>query len=139
MLKKSQRLTTAEVSLVMNKGLFAQSPLFTARYVVKPAEKGAAQSGKSSGGPKFSVVAPQKIFKSAVKRNLMRRRVYEALAPISGVAKRASDKKLAGVAMIEKEVVATLVVLICKEKAANADLKTLKADLQALISKIGVL
>jgi RNase P protein component len=75
MLKKSSRLTSQEVNLVLEKGqsinLFlpkGQKPLISAKFLAK------------SGPFKAAAIAPKAVAKSAVVRNRLRRAVYRAIA-----------------------------------------------------------
>ncbi len=110
MLKKSQRLTTEEVTLVITKGLFAQSPFFTMRFIFNKEQKS-----------KFAAITSKKIFKTAVARNAMRRRVY---AMIGGLIKANKAPTCASLA------------LICKDKAVGANTDLLKEDIAKLFAKI---
>lgn len=67
MLPRSQRLSTKQVNLVMEKGKVVHTPFFWSRFV------------KQEGELKIAVICPQKIAKTAVKRNLIRRKVYSAI------------------------------------------------------------
>jgi len=111
MLKKSQRLTTEEVNLLMEKGKIAYSTLFTLRFT----------AGQTK--TKFAAIAPKKIAKTAVARNLARRRVYEALALLI------NDPLKSG----------CHVAILCKEKAIGIAPKALAADLKTLLGKANIL
>ena len=106
MLKKSSRLLTRQVSLVVEKGKIAHSPLFTIRFL----------SGQSR--TRLSVVVAKKKEKKAVGRNLGRRRVYEALA-----------------LFMPKIKIGTHAVIFLKEQALGADFQEMKMDLAALLKK----
>jgi ribonuclease P protein component len=121
MLKKSQRLTTEEVNLLMEKGLFAQSPLFTARYM-KVGASNNKEVGTEFNTLRVSAICSSKVGKTAVIRNKARRRVYEAVGSIIG-----------------KNVSNVSICIICKSGAIDADFKTFKADLSTLLTKVGVL
>ncbi|MFA6458872.1 MAG: ribonuclease P protein component [Candidatus Paceibacterota bacterium] len=73
MLAKSQRLTTKQFDIVMEKGRVAHSTLFLLRFV----------SGQVD--TRISAVAPKKIAKTAVVRNRNRRRIYAAIRPLMAV------------------------------------------------------
>lgn len=78
MLPKKNRLVTKQFDEAMAKGKSAHSPLFSLRWILvrEEGEKWRVESGDEK---KISAVAPLKIFKTAVKRSLMRRRIYEAV------------------------------------------------------------
>jgi ribonuclease P protein component len=67
MLPNSQRLSTKQFEEVLKKGRVAHNPLFWLRTL------------KIQGNTKVSVICPQKIAKSAVKRNEIRRRIYNQI------------------------------------------------------------
>lgn len=115
MLKKSQRLTTEQVNLVIEKGKILHSPLFTLRFL----------DGQAS--TKFAAVMPKRIAKTAVARNLARRRVYGALGMVLVGAKAFSGASGPHLA------------LICKEKVVAADLPAMAKDIEALLKKAHVL
>ena len=112
MLKKAQRLTTEQVSAVIKDGKSFHSTLFTLRIL----------GGQKTTG--FAAIMSKKIAKTAVARNLARRRVYEALE-ISGIA-----------VMIKKGTNATI---LCKDKVASSIIKEQATDLKTLFMKAGVL
>lgn len=70
MLPKKNRVVTKEVDAIFKGGKFVVSPSLTFKYILNP-------KGKDG---KVSVIAPKNIAKLAVKRNLLRRRGYRALA-----------------------------------------------------------
>jgi ribonuclease P protein component len=112
MLKKTSRLTTEEVSGVMGKGKAYHSSFFTFLVV---------EGGKSM---KFAAIMSKKIGKTAVARNLARRRVYEAIKLIS-----ISQNGPAG----------AHIVLLCKDKIVKANLQILADDIKTLLMKAHVL
>lgn len=67
MLPRSQKLSTKQLNLVMEKGKVVHSPFFWSRFI------------KQDGELKIAVICPQKIAKTAVKKNLIRRKVYSAI------------------------------------------------------------
>ncbi len=112
MLKKAQRLTTEQVSAVIKEGKAFHSTLFTLRILV----------GQKTTG--FAAIMSKKITKTAVARNLARRRVYEAL------------KMFGIVAMIKK---GTNAAILCKDKVGKVTVKEQAIDLKTLFMKAGVL
>lgn len=73
MLSRSHRLTGRDMERLVKTGRVARSPFFTIRFIET-----------ESGPAKIAAVAPVKAFKTATRRNRMRRRVYEALRPLMG-------------------------------------------------------
>jgi ribonuclease P protein component len=67
MLQRSQRLSVEQFNVVMAKGKISQSPFFSIRFM------------KCKGPTKISAVAGQKIFKKAVERTTLRRKIYEVV------------------------------------------------------------
>ena len=67
MLPNSQRLTTKQFEEVLKKGRVVHNPLFWLRIL------------SVQGGTKVSVICPQKIAKSAVERNEVRRKIYNQM------------------------------------------------------------
>ena len=67
MLPNSQRLSTKQFEEVLKKGRVVHNPLFWLRIL------------KTDGNTKIAVISPQKIAKSAVKRNEIRRRIYNQI------------------------------------------------------------
>lgn len=70
MLPKKNRVDSETIKQIFQKGRFVSSPNLTLKFIL---------SGKPQGA-RISVVAPKTVAKSAVKRNLLRRRGYAALA-----------------------------------------------------------
>jgi ribonuclease P protein component len=64
MLPNSQRLSVKQFEEVLKKGRVVHNPLFWLRIL------------KTEGNTKVSVISPQKVAKSAVKRNEIRRKIY---------------------------------------------------------------
>lgn len=67
MLKKINRATRKEVEEIFKKGKYANSLVFTFKFIKKHTNK------------KISVIAPKNVARTAVRRNLLRRRGYRAL------------------------------------------------------------
>jgi ribonuclease P protein component len=110
MLPKSQRLTTEEFLVVMEKGRVTHSPLFLMRII--------------SGMPatKFAAVAPKKVAKTAVERNKIRRQTYDAI----GIC-------------LPRVKTGTYAAVFAKEAGAKADRKEMVADIEKLFVKAGIL
>ncbi len=110
----------------MEKGLFAQSPLFTVRYMKngRPNENVGDLKAPVGNLIRLSAICSSKVGKTAVIRNKARRRVYEAAGSILSL--NISNKT-------------TLICIICKSGAIDVDFKTFKADLSTLLTKVGVL
>jgi len=70
MLSRSQRLSVEQFDCVMKKGRLFHSTLFTLRLLCDQNEVGIA------------AVAPKKMAKTAVERNRIRRKIYEAVRPM---------------------------------------------------------
>ena len=121
MLPKSQRLTTEQVSAVIKDGKSFQSPFFTVRVLKSP-----NRADSKSDFAAFAVIVSKKIAKTAVARNLARRRVYEAIK-LSGVTKTSPTSTIPTQAFS--------VVILCKTTAIGADLKILIEDLKTLFKK----
>ena len=66
MLPSSQRLATKQLEEVLKKGKVIHSPFFWLKFIC-------------AKNKHISVIAPQKIIKSAVMRNNIRRKVYNAI------------------------------------------------------------
>ena len=69
MLSKKNRLNKATVDQIFKSGRFLNSPNLTFKYIIQ----------KDSIYPHFSFITPKTSSKSAVKRNLLRRRGYAVL------------------------------------------------------------
>jgi ribonuclease P protein component len=72
MLPNSQRLSVKQFEEVLKKGRVVHNPLFWLRIL--------AIEGKT----KVSVICPQKVAKSAVQRNLIRRNIYRLVQGFIG-------------------------------------------------------
>ena len=112
MLKKEFRLTTEQVSAVMEKGKSFHSPFFTIRILTNQKKAGLA------------AIVSKKIGKTAVARNYGRKKVYEALMS----------------ANIHKQIKSGIqVAILCKDKTTQATIKELAGDLLTLFKKASVL
>ena len=69
MLAKARRLSAKQVQAVLRSGLRARSPLLSCRFV-------GAREGESA----FAAVVPLRIAGAVVKRNKLRRALYDAIA-----------------------------------------------------------
>lgn len=68
MLKKANRATRREVEEIFKKGKYIDSAVFTFKFIKN-----------NTNQKKISILAPQSVAKTAVKRNFLRRRGYQAL------------------------------------------------------------
>ncbi|MEA2715043.1 MAG: Ribonuclease, partial [Candidatus Parcubacteria bacterium] len=73
MLRRSQRLSVGQFKEIMEKGRIAHSSLFVARTL---------RAEAVDSGARLSAVAPQRVAPTAVARNKMRRKMYEAVHSI---------------------------------------------------------
>lgn len=105
MLKKKQRLTTAEFNRFFSSGQRFHSPLFTLVWHPHSTFHAAAVAGK-------------KVYKRAVDRNRLRRRLYNILYRLS------RENGLEGV-----------YIVIAKPNAASANFNELKAELVKLVNQ----
>lgn len=105
MLPKKKRLTTAEFSRFFASGRRIQGTYIQLIYTPHPTFHGAAVAGK-------------KVYRSAVKRNKVRRRLYDALY-------RAHCR----------DALTGVYIVIAKPLAASADFDTLRTELDALLQK----
>lgn len=82
MLPKKNRVVTKEVDKIFKEGRFIVSPSFTFKYIKVPTDLTCGDFNRSDLclKPKISFIAPKNVAKLAVKRNLLRRRGYIALA-----------------------------------------------------------
>ncbi len=69
MFKRSARFSTRQFNQVLEKGRVVHSPFFVLRFVYEEKKQ----------LPRLAAVAPQKIFRTAVRRNKARRQIYEAV------------------------------------------------------------
>ena len=128
MLKKTLRLTTKQVSAVMEKGRSFHSSLFTVRVLVCAPGVALGAGAKGAG---FAAIMSKKAGNTAVKRNLARRRTYEALGLV-GVTNMPTTPTATG----------AQVVILCKSGVIGdkpASLTALADDLKTLLKKAGVL
>lgn len=95
----------------MEKGRVYHSPVFVMRSI------------QVQVGTKISAVAPKKIAPTAVARNLIRRRIYEAIQP-----------------NIKSIIPGTHAIIFAKTEAIKTDVKTMATELKSLFmkAKIGV-
>jgi len=70
MLPRSQRLSAEQFDRVIKSGKISHSPFFTVRSSIQ------------RGTPRVSAVVPKKVCNTAVRRNKLRRRMYDAIQPI---------------------------------------------------------
>lgn len=103
MLKKSDRLTKKEFDRFFSSGRRLHTPLFTLVHT-------------SQAGFNGAVVVGKKVFKRAVDRNKLRRRLYNILYRLS------REQTLSGV-----------YIILTKSPAANADFAELKSTLLKII------
>ncbi len=68
MLPKGKRMKGLEIALIFSRAKTARSSLFILKYVKNPTTK-----------PSFAIAAAKKVFKTAVERNKVRRRIYSAI------------------------------------------------------------
>lgn len=90
----------------MDKGKVYHSPLFIIRTITV------------DQGTKISAVAPKKIASTAVARNRIRRRIYEAVQPV-----------------INSIIPGTHAIIFTKAEVAKADVKSIATNLKALFVK----
>lgn len=69
MLPSSKRLATKQLEEVLKKGKVTHSSFFWLKFT------------KGNSNTRISVITPQKIIKSAVMRNTVRRKIYNAISP----------------------------------------------------------
>jgi ribonuclease P protein component len=110
MLSRSQRISVEQFNSIMEKGRVSHSSLFLIRAV----------SGRDD--TRVAAVAPQKVFKTAVVRNRVRRRMYEAIRLIEMNIKPG-----------------TQVIVFAKVAASGKKPIELGADMKALFVKAGIL
>lgn len=108
MLKKSQRLTTKELEQVIMTGKVVHSTLFSVRFL-------------SGSGKKFAAITPKKIIKTAVDRNFVRRKIYEALAPV--------------VKAIKSDVHIAIFSKLTRKEIKETSLETISAELRNIFKK----
>jgi ribonuclease P protein component len=69
MLPKTNRAEKKDIDLLFRVGKFLSSPVLALRFILM----------KKKSAPRISFIVPKSIVKTAVKRNLLRRRGYTAL------------------------------------------------------------
>jgi ribonuclease P protein component len=74
MLPKSKRMSQKEVDLVFSSGKYFKNKLFSGKYI-------------KSTTFKASIAPPKKVFKTAVERNKVKRRVFSAISHTSPLPK----------------------------------------------------
>jgi len=111
MLSRSQRLSTKQFNVVMEKGRVAHSPLFLARILPLAGEP-----------TRIAAVVPNKVSKTAAGRNSLRRKIYEAIRPFY-------PGMVSGFHLI----------LFAKNTALNRSVAEIKADLQKFFVKAALL
>lgn len=114
MLSKKFRLPGHLVFQVINKGNAFHSPLFVLKHL-DLAKIALAKDEKLSGKAYFSVLVSKKISKKAITRNLVKRRMSEAI-------KKVLDKnKLSGfyVFMVKKDILKADFPQICDSVSKN--------------------
>ncbi len=110
MLPRSQRLSVEQFNSVIEKGKIFHSPLFLVRVL---------NVDKST---RIATVAPKKIAKKAVERNKLRRRMYEAVAPL-----------------VDKIVGNFYIIIFAKNTAVLADNKMVANDIKSIFVKSSLL
>lgn len=110
MLSKSQRLSTKQFDLVMEKGRVAHSPFFLVRWL------------STDEKTRIVGVVSQKVAKTAVGRGTLRRKIYRAVGPIHSSLK-------SGIHMI----------IFAKNPAQEAEAAVLEADLKQLFVKAQIM
>ncbi len=139
MIKRSRRLSTKQFSEVMEKGKIYHSPLFLMRVLEHGKQEAESKEkevrSKESGGIKIAAVAPKKIAPTAVLRNRIRRRMYEAVQAIVSTSVPPAAQPTAS-SMIP----GTHAIIFAKTTAITAEFEGMAADLKTLFSKarIGV-
>ena len=116
MLCRTQRVTKRQFDEVMKKGRVVHSPLFLLRTF---------ELGNLSKNPmpaKVASVAPVKIAKTAVARNKMRRKLYEAIKKISPIIKSSTTS-----------------IVFAKEPAMKAKGADIQAGVKEVFVKAGLL
>jgi ribonuclease P protein component len=110
MLPRKKRLTTELFDQIITSGRIFNSPLFTLRAI------------KIEGKSRFSAVASKKIFKTAVARNRIRRRVYAQLETLSPKIKDGFHG-----------------VLLSKQAVSKASSQDLSKEIEDLFVKTGII
>ena len=105
MFKKRHRLTAREFDQYFKSGRRVHSPAFTLIYHY------------AEGEYKVAMVVPKKVVKTAVKRNLLRRRLLHILRPI--IAEHQG-----------------IFIFIAKKNAANGSVAELQAELTEIVGRV---
>jgi len=82
MLIKKNRADKKAVERIFKEGKFVSSPHLTFKFILKATGQTYGNSHRSDlwgNSPQISIIAPKNIAKLATKRNLLRRRGYDAL------------------------------------------------------------
>ena len=110
MLPKTKRLSTAEVSKIMEKGKVHHSSLFSVRTL------------EMQGPSRMSAIVPNKISKLATKRNKLRRQIYETIRVIYPSIKSN-----------------TLIIVLAKPNALESKHNVIAQDIHGLFVKAGIM
>jgi ribonuclease P protein component len=121
MLKKSQRLSTKQFNEVMSRGRILHSPLFLARVLI------------GQNGAKISAAAPVKLFKKAVERNKIRRKIYDVLGSFARSLPAFRSKPP------QSAETGAHIIIFAKGGVLEAGPEEMAADLKALFVKAGLL
>jgi ribonuclease P protein component len=103
------------MKIVFSRGQLARSRFFTLKWILNTRRR----------TPRLSVVVSKKVFKSAVKRNRIRRRVYEIVRPM--ILKTGSP------------VAVDMVISVYSSEVLAAESRELSKQLLELIEKTGVM
>ena len=117
MLKRQNRLSTEEFTKVIEKGRIIHSPLFIVRVLV---ERDSGSDKNSGSSIHIAAVAPKKVAPTAVLRNAIRRRIYEAVATLN----------ISSVPFSQK-----VIVFAKNEAIMKSSFKEVQGDLQTLFKK----
>jgi ribonuclease P protein component len=110
MISRSQRINLEQFNLVMEKGKIVHSSLFLARIL----------DGKTE--TRIAAIAPKKVAKTAVGRNKIRRKIYEAVRKLNGEISSGSH-----------------ILIFAKSNIVNATQVEVVIDLKILFVKAGLL
>lgn len=111
MLSSKQRLPRRQVEYILRKGFQTRSKLFITRY--KP---------NNQTQNRFCVIVSKKVFKNAVDRNYLRRKIYEAL--------RANEKQF----LLNNSNLDC--IIIAKQNSKSLPYKEIEEGIQQLLTKI---
>lgn len=112
MLSRSNRMSGRQVESVIRKGRITHSPFFIVRFILDGGD----------GSTRLSAVVPVKVGKTSVTRHLVRRRIYEAVRPLSVEISSG-----------------THTVIMAKQPALSTKPLEMRADLRAIFVKAGLL